>query len=240
VLNPYTDNFSYKVSSESSKKNMLMKKKNKKYHFIYKTTNLINDKYYIGMHSTYNLDDGYMGSGLRIKKSLEKYGNENHKVEILEFSTNRETLKEREKEIISEDILKDKMCMNLQPGGGGGLCNKEHSKKFHQAGGKKVRQMLSKRHHEKMKNDVEYRERVISKIKESQKNMKNWWLDKHHTDETKRLISEAKKGRFTGDSNSQFGTQWITNGVENKKNKKNDEIPDGWKLGRIIKKQQRS
>jgi hypothetical protein len=211
-------------------------KKKIKYHFIYKTTNLINEKYYIGMHSTHNIDDGYMGSGLIIKKSLEKYGNENHKVDILEFLPNRKKLKEREKEMITEDILKDKMCMNLQLGGGGGFCNEEHSKKFHQAGGRKVMQMLSKRHHEKMKNDVEYRERVLLKVKEGQKNVKNWWLDKHHTDETKKIISETKKGTGTGESNSQYNTQWITNGIENKKNKKNDKIPDGWKLGRILKK----
>ena len=66
-----------------------MARKEKTYHFIYKTTNLLNGKYYIGMHSTFNLEDGYMGSGKRLKRSLNKYGKENHKVEILEFVDNR-------------------------------------------------------------------------------------------------------------------------------------------------------
>jgi hypothetical protein len=73
-----------------------MARKEKKYHFIYKTTNLLSGKYYIGMHSTNNLADGYMGSGRRLRYSINKYGEENHKVEILEFVDNRAELIKRE------------------------------------------------------------------------------------------------------------------------------------------------
>ena len=54
-----------------------MSRKEKEYHFIYKTMNLINEKYYIGMHSTDNLNDGYIGSGKRLWHSIRKYGKEN-------------------------------------------------------------------------------------------------------------------------------------------------------------------
>ena len=54
-----------------------MSKNKIKYHFLYKTTNLINNKYYYGMHSTYKLDDGYLGSGKRLRYSIRKYGKEN-------------------------------------------------------------------------------------------------------------------------------------------------------------------
>ena len=43
---------------------------------IYKVTNLLNNKYYIGMHRTTNPNDGYLGSGVAIKKAIKKYGKE--------------------------------------------------------------------------------------------------------------------------------------------------------------------
>ena len=48
----------------------------KKYHFIYKTTDTRNGNFYIGMHSTKNLNDGYIGSGTRLKHLIYKHGKE--------------------------------------------------------------------------------------------------------------------------------------------------------------------
>ena len=49
------------------------------------------------MHSTFNMEDGYMGSGKRIKRSIEKHGLENHVKEILEILPNRSSLKDKGK-----------------------------------------------------------------------------------------------------------------------------------------------
>ena len=96
-----------------------MPRKQKKYHYIYKTTNVLNNKFYIGMHSTNNLTDGYMGSGKLLWYSIKKYGKENHKVEILEYLDNRDKLRIREEKMISE-VLSDPLCINLVWGGRGG------------------------------------------------------------------------------------------------------------------------
>ena len=118
-----------------------MARKEKKYHFIYKTTNLLNGKYYIGMHSTDNLNDGYMGSGKRLRYSVNKYGKENHKVEVLEFFDDRKQLAAREKEIVNLNEIAKEECLNLCVGGQGGFINEEGYKK----GAKKMSEIISER-----------------------------------------------------------------------------------------------
>jgi hypothetical protein len=72
------------------------------------------------MHSTEKLDDGYLGSGKVLKRSIKKHGRLNHVIARLEFFTERSLLKVREKEIINEDLIKNPLCMNIKLGGEGG------------------------------------------------------------------------------------------------------------------------
>ena len=212
-----------------------MARRRKKYHYIYKTTNLKNGKFYVGMHSTNNLDDGYLGSGDRLRRSIRKNGKENFKLEILEFLPNRNSLSLREKELINESLLKDPMCLNLKPGGSGGFVNDEHKKRFLESAKKNLI-----KGHQKVKElhlNEEWVKWVSTRIKQGfQKSNFDHatFRNRLHTDETKRKMSQVQKGKGVGESNSQFGTKWITNGNENKKIKKQDIIPDGWKQGRVI------
>ena len=65
--------------------------------YIYKTTNLITNKIYIGKRVYRKKDDDwYLGSGIYLKRSIKKHGRENFKKEILEWCENKEILSTRE------------------------------------------------------------------------------------------------------------------------------------------------
>lgn len=61
---------------------------------IYKTTNLINGKFYIGQDSNNNPD--YYGSGLILNRAIDKYGKDKFKKETLEVCTSKKELNLRE------------------------------------------------------------------------------------------------------------------------------------------------
>jgi hypothetical protein len=208
-----------------------MARKQKKYHYIYKTTNLVNGKYYIGMHSTDNLEDGYIGSGKRLWYSINKYGKHNFKCEILEMLPDRRSLKERESILVNEQRIQDPLCMNIVYGGGGGFISPEGCKK----GGECSGNLLASR----IKIDSEYRkkhtDRFISMVKKCFRTGKLTapsWKGKKHKEETKQKIGLANSLKQKGENNSQFGTCWITNGIESKKIKKTDKLPKNWSYGR--------
>lgn len=95
----------------------------KKYHYFYKITNLINGKYYYGIHSTDELDDQYLGSGLRLNLAYKKYGIENFKKEVLKMFETRKEASEYEKVIVDENKVNSNECYNLTTGGDKGFCN---------------------------------------------------------------------------------------------------------------------
>lgn len=91
------------------------------YHTVYKITNLWEQKFYIGMHSTKNLNDGYMGSGKEIKKALNWYGRFFLHKEILYFCQNRKTAQYVEHMLITEALRENPdLCYNLTTRYGGG------------------------------------------------------------------------------------------------------------------------
>ena len=73
-----------------------------KYYGIYKITNLLNGKMYIGQHTTEDLDDGYMGSGKIIKQAIKKYGVENFRKEWIMFCEDEEELNYWESVFVDE------------------------------------------------------------------------------------------------------------------------------------------
>jgi hypothetical protein len=87
---------------------------------IYKITNLLNNKIYIGKHVTNSINDDYMGSGKLIKATIEKYGLENFEKEILFVFDSEDDMNAKEAELVTEEFVKKDTNYNLCPGGHGG------------------------------------------------------------------------------------------------------------------------
>lgn len=96
----------------------------KRYYYLYRITNLINQKIYVGCHATDNLDDGYMGSGKSIKYAYNKYGYDNFKKEILSFHNSYEEMLLAESQIVNPEFLDRPDVYNLALGGKGGYKGK--------------------------------------------------------------------------------------------------------------------
>ena len=151
------------------------------YYLIYKTTNLLNGKFYIGKHQTENKDDSYLGSGVALEKAIKKYGRNNFIKEILFECDSEEEMNQKEKEIITNDLIKNKNCYNIGLGGEGGAMFKgrHHTKETKQ----KLRKISSGKH-------------LSEKSKEK---ISNIHKNKVFSDETKQKISEKAKQRFSID-----------------------------------------
>lgn len=186
------------------------------------------------MHSTDNLEDGYMGGGKRIKNSIKKHGKEAHEKEILEFFENRKDLSDREIQIINEELLNDPLCMNISLGGGNFIpiyISDDLHKEVSRLGGIALRN--------KILNDQEYSkihsENSSRTMKQNHINKKigyDTFKNRSHSDEAKEKIGEKNSKNQLGEKNSQYGTIWITNGLINKKINRNSNIPENWFRGR--------
>lgn len=87
--------------------------------YVYKTTNLINGKIYIGL-STQSVEEStsYIGSGIRFLEAVENYGKENFAKEILQYCTSTDTLRIAEIYWIKRfDSTNPSIGYNLSPGG---------------------------------------------------------------------------------------------------------------------------
>jgi hypothetical protein len=208
------------------------------FYTIYKITNQINGKYYIGKHQTKNLDDGYMGSGKVLKHAIAKYGIENFRKEILHIFDNEAEMNAKEKEL----VVVSEATYNLLEGGKGGFgyINSLGLNRYYP--GKKDHNLIKS----KMAEDAyrlyieNNREEHRRKVKEglaraSNQSWRGNWKGKKHKKETIDRLKEIRKGTGQGYENSQYGTCWITDGTTNQKIKLSDLeswINRGFRRGR--------
>lgn len=92
-------------------------------YIVYKTTNLINNKFYIGVHrQDFHFPiifDGYLGSGSVLKKAIKKYGEENFKRETLHVFYDSDEAYLKERELVDRELVEDESFYNLCGGGSG-------------------------------------------------------------------------------------------------------------------------
>lgn len=149
------------------------------YYTIYKTTNLVNSKIYIGMHVTDDPNDGYLGSGKVLQQAIRKYGKEKFKKEILFVFDNEQEMKDKEKEIVTEAFCLRNDTYNLCNGGKGGFgyINRSGIVKF-----------------KGRKHSTETREKISSKMSGRKYPDRKVIL----SDDAKRKIGESTRKRLKG------------------------------------------
>lgn len=136
------------------------------YHTVYKTTNLVNGKIYIGKHSTNDLNDSYFGSGRLLKDALNKYGKDNFKKEILSTHDTDLLAYSAEEKILTEEFIAGNQNYNLCVGGlGPKSFTKEQKKKLSDI---KIGCKLTKEHSANISKSLMGRKRsakTVNKIK---------------------------------------------------------------------------
>ena len=91
-------------------------------HYLYRVTNLVNGKYYIGKRKHPDpANDKYMGSGKQITAAIQKYGLHNFKKEILVVVSTDEEAARLEEQLVTLFEVRDPMCYNMHRGGHGGF-----------------------------------------------------------------------------------------------------------------------
>ena len=191
----------------------------KKFNYFYKITNLVNDMYYYGIHSTNKLKDGYMGSGTKLTNSVKKNGKENFIKENICFFPSRKQASDFERSIVTEEVINDKLSYNLRIGGeNGGTHSLETRKKMSKAKAgikqTEIQKINRKKAFDALKGTKAWQERS-EKISKSHTGLKrskfpDSWYEKHkinsekskeykHTPEAIEKIRVARLGKPMSD-----------------------------------------
>jgi hypothetical protein len=198
-------------------------------YIIYKTTNKLDGKYYIGCHCVKNENDNYLGSGKYLTSAIKKYGKENFKFEILHQVNSKEEMFELERQIVNENLVKDPMSYNLKIGGSGGNPGI-------------VGAFKGKQHSAETKEKI--RNTALTQITTDQKRQKlsqNNWAKKDPTAQ-RQHVKEINLGRPKSEiqkqklSAIQTGKKLVNNGVISTWANSEDVsvlVSQGWTLGKI-------
>jgi len=230
------------------------------YGYIYLTTNIINNKIYIGKHKSEVFDPNYYGSGKLLRYALSKYGNVNFTVQMLQSCESLQELNQMEKFYIHQfNSTNIHIGYNISHGGDGGNTTGGrflvHLGNFHKfVYATELPNYLSLGYTPGLSDDFRQK---IKASRPARFGKNNPWYGKHHSESTKRLIGLSAKGRpGYGDANiskrpevraklsqkakrstNYFKTHkfyYINNGdIELRVVQDGHELPDGFVIGRL-------
>lgn len=232
----------------------------KKHYLVYQITNLVNQKIYIGIHGTDDLEDGYMGSGSRLQRAIKKHGIKNFQKNILFEYDNPDEMIAKERELVDRKFIARKDVYNIKLGGEGWLTfdsivvkdNDGNRFRVHKTDDRWLNgELKGIQFGNRYELSEEYKGLILAidsdknvyRIKSDDFRLTSgelisFWLGRKHKEESKKKIGEANSILQKGERNSQFGTCWIHNEVESKKIKKEELdsfLSKGWIKGRKIK-----
>lgn len=218
------------------------------HYLLYKITNLVNGKTYIGKHVTKDIEDNYWGSGSLIKKAIQKYGLENFKFEVLIDLKNEEELDLLEQAVVNEDFVSRPDTYNMKVGGDGGWAPMPGEK--NPMYGHSVKEYMTEEEISKWRANIskatsgennpmygyqwsdEQRAQMSVSVTEAMQDSKV----RAHISEVRKaqcatMSEEERKRRAKPMSDAVRGSRWWNNGVEVVLSK---ECPgEGWKLGNL-------
>jgi hypothetical protein len=183
------------------------------FYLVYQITNLINNKIYVGVHKTKNIDDGYMGSGILIKKAQAKYGIKNFKKEILAECSTAAEMFEMESLIVNQEFVSSNGTYNLKVGGIGGFDHINDKLSF------KERSALGKDTWNNRTDKKSHISKMLAALAEKVSKDGATFKGKSHSLKTKKAIGAKSAVHQKGKGNSQAGTTWIYS-IEKKINMK--------------------
>ena len=162
-------------------------------YYIYRITNKVNGKTYVGQHKYKKLDDSYMGSGKLIKRAIKKYGIENFEKEILYSRIQyKATADDMERFAIAKERALGKAEYNITDGGEGfrGVHHSDETKR---------------------------------KISEAKKGTPGYWRGKHFSDTHVNKLSETKKGKPSNNKGKSMSEEQKKKISESKRGKHRSE-----------------